>query len=320
MVRDNKIFNIKKMKRNAKIAGFSQIIFKIVLLIGLSFVILFPLLVLYISSVTDYGYLGKPNSIWIPQKYSTLAYRIALSSGALNYSKSLFISILYALSLAIIQVFVSAFVGYGFSRLKFRGHNILFGLVILTIIMPSQVLSLPQYLYFGELGMSENILSIYLLAIFGQGLRSGLFIFLFRQFFKGLPEELEEAAFIDGCGFFKTFFQIMLPTAGSVMLTVFVFSFVWNYSDTNQLSWFAPTNNSLITNNLRNKFVLNSIGNIEGLFKEFTGIEGKDMNRLFIGSVTGAAIILYILPLAIFYFIIQRKLVQGFERSGITGQ
>lgn len=320
MVRDNKVFNIKKMKRNARIAGLSQTIFKIVLLIGLSFVILFPLLVLYISSVTDYGYLGKPNSIWIPQKYSNLAYRIAISSGALNYSKSLFISILYALSLAVIQVFVSAFVGYGFSRLKFKGHNILFGLVILTIIMPSQVLSLPQYLYFGELGMSENILSIYLLAIFGQGLRSGLFIFLFRQFFKGLPEELEEAAFIDGCGFFKTFFRIMLPTAGSVMLTVFVFSFVWNYSDTNQLSWFAPTNNSLITNNLRNKFILNSIGNIEGLFKEFTGIEGKDMNRLFIGSVTGAAIILYILPLAIFYFIIQRKLVQGFERSGITGQ
>lgn len=320
MVRDNKVFNIQKMKRNAKIASLSQTLFKVILLIGLSFVILFPLLILYISSVTDYGYLGKPNSIWIPQKHSLLAYKIALGAGALNYSKSLVVSILYALSLASIQVFVSAFVGYGFSRLKFKGHNILFGLVILTIIMPSQVLSLPQYLYFGQLGMSENILSIYLLAIFGQGLRSGLFVFLFRQFFKGLPEELEEAAFIDGCGFFKTFFKIMLPTAGSVMLTVFVFSFVWNYSDTVQLSWFAPTTDYLITNNLRNKFILNSAGNIGGLFKEYTGIDIKDMNPLFIGSLTGSAIILYILPLAIFYFIVQRKLVQGFERSGITGQ
>lgn len=310
-----KYLNVSKIKRNRIISKILLKTFRTILILGLSFVILYPMMVAIIPAITEYNYLGQPNSIWLPQKTGFLSFDIA--TYLLEYKTSIFLSIGFAASMTAIQIIVSAFVGYGFAKLKFRGNTIVFALVILTIVLPPQAIMLPQFLNFKSLGLLGNISTIYLLAFTGQGLKSGLFIYLFRQFFKGLPDELEEAALIDGCGFFKTFYKIMLPTAGSIMLTVGVFSFVWNYSDLHYTNLFAG-NTNLISNLLSQKFL--NEGVIQNTYQEFTNLSKENMNPLFIGSVRGAGMSLYILPLAVLYFIIQRKFVQGFERSGITGQ
>lgn len=306
--------DVIKIKRREKTTKLIINIAQAVLLVGLSFVILFPILSAIIPSITDYNYLGDPNSIWIPKKLSILSYNISFY--LLDYTNTLFKSLLFSGAMTLVQVIVSAFVGYGFSRMRFKGHNVLFFFVVLTIVLPPQAIMLPQFLHFKNLGLLNNIASLFLLALTGQGLKSGLFIYLFRQFFKGLPEELEEAALIDGCGFFKTFFKIMLPNAGAIILTVSVFSFVWNYTDTYYANWFAG-DAGLISSVMAKKFISDSY--IIDAYQDFTLLSKESMNPLFVGAVRGSGMLLYILPLAIFYFIIQRRFVQGFERSGIVG-
>ena len=128
---------------------------------------------------------------------------------------------------------------------KFKGKNFFFALVLLQIIVPVQIILIPQFsqfryfdifgLFNALMGDSINLvdtnLSMYIPALMCNGIRAGLFIYLFRQFFRGLPKELEDAAYLDGCGPFKTFISVMVPNAASSFLTVFIFSIVWYWND-----------------------------------------------------------------------------------------
>lgn len=310
----SKYIDIQKIKRNERIAKFFTKIAELILIIGLSFIILFPIISSIIPAMTQFNYLGEPNSIWIPNKIDFFSFKIA--AYLLNYWGSLGKTIIFALVMMVIQVTMSAIVGYGFSKLSFKGHNILFFFVILTIVVPPQAIMLPQFMLFKKLNLLNKVYSIFLLAFFGQGLKSGLFIFLFRQFFKELPQELEEAALIDGCGYVKTFYQIMLPNAGNLMLTIAIFSFVWNFSDLYYVNWFA-SDAGLLSSTLAQKFLTEL--NIVNAYQDFTLLSKDSMNPLFVGSVRGAGLILYVMPLLILYFIVQKRFVQGFERSGIVG-
>lgn len=306
---------ISKYVIKNKTASISFAVFRTLLIIGLSAIILFPIISALIPAITDFNYLGEPNSVWIPLKTSGLAFGVA--SGLLNYKKTLIVTLLYSGSIALLQVGISAWVGYGFATMRSKFKNVLFFLVILTIIVPVQALSIPQGLYFKKLGIIDNIMSLYLITFFCMGLKSGLFIYLFKQYFQGLPKELEEAAAIDGCGYTKTFFKIMLPNAVPVMLTVFVFSFVWNFSDVYYASWFAKSS-PLLSIAIQDNVMVEA--KIKGQFVAKTLLDPTDMPSLFVGSVIGATEILFLGPMILFYMIIQRKFVQGFERSGLTGQ
>ena len=135
--------------------------------------------------------------------------------------------------------------GYGFARFEFPLKKLLFGCVVVTIVLPAYTIMIPLYQHFREwdflwlfkifTGESRNLLQsakpMYLMSLFGSGLRSGLYIYIFRQFFRGLPKEIEEAALIDGAGTWYTYFRIMLVNAIPSVLTVTVFSLVWQYND-----------------------------------------------------------------------------------------
>lgn len=314
-----------KKKVNHVVIGF----FRTLLILGISFIILYPIIESTLPALTDYNYLGRPNSIWIPLKFGTLSFDIAFH--LLNYVPALTRTFIFSTSMMFVQLFASAIVGYGFAHAEFKGHKLLFGFVILTIIIPPQTIMLPQYFHFQNfdvLGIIEaltgspiNLLGksgvIYLMSALGMGFRSGLFIFLFRQYYKSLPKELEEAALIDGCGYFRTFFQIILPNTTSIMLTVGVFSFVWNYGDTFYTGLFAE-NTGLLAQFLGQRFA--TVTWVSNAFNELTlQPQGTQANPLLLGATQGAAKILFILPLLIIYFFIQRKFVQSFERSGIVG-
>jgi multiple sugar transport system permease protein len=141
--------------------------------------------------------------------------------------------------------------------------------------------------------------------MFGMGLRSGLYIFIFRQFFRGLPKEIEEAALIDGASTLGTFIRVMLPNATPAIITVTVFSLVWQYNDTYYSSMLMNQINLIAVR-------LVSVGANFGI-----GEDIADPNRMKL--VTHAAIVLGITPIVTIYMLLQRRFMEGLERSGIVG-
>jgi ABC-type glycerol-3-phosphate transport system permease component len=124
------------------------------------------------------------------------------------------------------QLFACSLVAYGFARLKFYGRDVLFGVLLATMMLPGQVTMIPQFVLWKSLGLYNTLAPLWLPSWFGNP----FFIFLLRQFFMTIPKELEDAAKIDGCGFFGIYWRIMLPLAGPALATVAIFSFMgaWN--------------------------------------------------------------------------------------------
>ena len=309
--------NIKRNYKYEKIRNKILVaILRSLLIIGLSFIILFPIIKAVIASITSYDYLGVANSQWIPWKTSGEAYVIA--NKMLKYPTAIWRTLIYALVIMVIQVTIAAIAGYGLHIMKFKGSKLFFIPVLITIIIPAPIIALPQYIFlhsikiFGKDGLVGKEIAIYIIAIFGQGIKQGLFIYLFRQFYKGLPKELTEAATMDGCSFVGTFIKIILPNSKTIIITVCVFSFIWNYGDTFYTGYFAR-NANLLPNNLSNI----NLNTAQIAFNDLKGI--PNMNRYYLPSITGAANILFIAPVLLLYFIIQKSFVQNFENSGIVG-
>ena len=156
----------------------------------------------------------------------------------LNLSQTLPNTLLLSLGVAVIQVLSCTMIGYGLARFRFFGNKILSATVIVIILVPYHVISIAQYLgfvYFGIGNLTINLVDTFwpmlILAFTGLGIKEGLYIYLLQQFFRSIPLALEEAAYIDGAGTIRTFFQVMLPNARTMMMTVFLFSFCWQWTD-----------------------------------------------------------------------------------------
>ncbi len=307
--------NTRRKRRSKEIA---LVVVRSVLLIGLCFVILFPTLQQILMALRAPEDVNNPSVIWIPEHWSLMNLKISII--VLNYWKALFNTFKVSTISMILQIASTALAGYAFSRLKFRGSNILFFLVILTIIIPPQALSLSQYLYFRGLGLIGNEGSIYLMSGLGMGIRSGIFIYIFRSFFKGLPKELEESAMIDGAGVFRTFRSVMLPNARGALVTVGLFAFVWQWNDAYYVKIFevSTTEFPLLTMRL-----INAADNMyAALF--YTGglnLVGQDVweNPIFLALISNVSALLMMLPLLIMYLFVQKQFVESIERTGIVG-
>lgn len=305
------------------------------LIICLSYMILYSLLQLISASFTHPYDIGSTSSVWIPQSITLDNIKVAYT--IMKYPKAFLYTLGSTTVVMILQMANAAFAGYSFARLRFRGSKLLFGLVILTIIVPPSSLMLPQYIYFRNfdifgickilLGKELNLLgepsSLFILSALGQGLSSGLFVYIFCQFFRGLPKELEEAAHVDGAGFLRTFFRIVLPTAKPSFMTVGVLSFVWNWNDTYFPRLFNPTDNylrvrlaTLSTPSGGSSAVQVAIGNSISKIPPDTI---KLASSAYDSVILKAGSLLAIIPLIIFFLIIQKQFVEGVERSGIVG-
>ena len=292
------------------------------IIIGLSFIILFPFIRIMPNVFNVFEDIGNPNIVWIPDRFGLVTFEgakryIELLGGASIFS-IISQSLLYALLIAVIQTFMSAMAGYSFARVDFKGRGILFALVIVAFVVPPQALLISQYLSFSDLGLINKPQTLYLLAIFGFGVKQSLFIFIFRQFFVNVPKELEEAARVDGCGFYKTYFRIILPNAVPALMTVMVFSFVWNYGDTYYTGFFhsnGPYISSLLT-----RIFSPTTENVQFLSRSIeTWFGFRQFTSFTFDAIKQAALVIAIAPLLTVYFIVQRKFVQSFERSGIVG-
>lgn len=307
-----------QLVRKRKFQTISLTILRSVLLFGLCFVILFPTIQQLSMALRAPEDVNNPAVVWIPEHWSLMNLKIA--SVVLDYWRAMLNTIRLSVISMVLQLASTALAGYAFSRLKFKGSNILFFLVILTIIIPPQALSLAQYLYFKDLRLIGKEGSIYLMSGLGMGIRSGIFIYIFRQFFRGLPKELEESAIIDGAGVFRTFWSVMLPNARGALVTVGLFAFVWQWNDAYYVKIFEVSTAEfpLLTMRLLNA----AEGMYAALF--YTGgldLIGQDVweNPLFLALISNVSALLMMLPLLIMYLFVQKQFVESIERTGIVG-
>nr|WP_308640030.1 carbohydrate ABC transporter permease [Paenibacillus silvisoli] len=304
-------------------------IFRYILIIGISFVIIYPLLQQISVAIKDKTDIYNPTIYMIPVHFTTENIRLAMS--VLNYWPLLKNTLLFVCSTTLLQAASCALAGYGFARFTFPGRNILFTLVILTILIPSSTLMVPMYLHFRNfdvLGMVNlfsgkegiNMLNTYwpslITAALANGLKSGLYIYIFRQFFRGMPAEIEEAALIDGAGGFRTFFTIMLPNAIPPLITVTLFAFVWQYNDTFYSSLFMSQSNLMAIKIASLPADANQY--LPGILGVGAGSNVKVDPNL-VSMIVDTGILLAIAPLVVMYLFVQRFFVESVERTGVVG-
>ncbi len=301
-------------------------IFRFVLMVGISYVILFS----FFSKIAN-SFMGPEDFVdttvrIIPKHFTLGTYKAIFVDN--NYMAAFFNTAILSISCALLQTFVSCLVGYGLAKFKFKGNKWVLILVVLTMIIPHDTLKLSFSMHFryfdiGGLqganipglfelltGKTFSLLNTFspLLIISATGLafKNGLYIFMMRQFFRGIPDELEESAYVDGSGVMNTFFKIIIPLSVPMMITIFLFSFSWQWTDNFYTELFLPTSS---------KYVLMP-DIVEIPLSLETTYAGQS---LYYTAIRNTAGIMIILPLVIVYLFCQKYLVQGIERSGIVG-
>jgi multiple sugar transport system permease protein len=308
---------IKRKVLMNKVMALVINIIKYIFLVGLCFVIMFPILQQLAIALRSPEDINKPNVVWIPDTFSLMNFKIAAQ--ALNYWSALKNTFFLSFVSALLQVFTCSMVGYAFARVKFKGINLIFIGVILTVIVPPSTISLPNFNNLAVLGLLDKPASMFLLTFLGMGLKSGIFIFLFRQFFKGVPYELEEAAQVDGANAFRVFYQVMLPSARGAIVIVALFAFVWQWNDSYYASLFITSNDFPILTFKLSSLVYSLQGVLQNLgIWSLIGTDIKN-NPNFVSMILNTAAIMIMLPLLIMYLFVQKLFVEGVERTGIVG-
>ncbi|MBR3895364.1 MAG: carbohydrate ABC transporter permease [Clostridia bacterium] len=345
-------------------------IFRMVLMIGISYIIIFPFLTKISGSFMAMQDFVDVTVRLIPKNFSLDIYRAVIDE--LAYWECLLNTFTLSFCCAIIQTFICCLIAYGFAKFKFRGRGFLFMLVMLTMIVPHQTLRTSMFLEFRyfdvfgivrllkgggielfghnitELGegvkeffeglnvlpdeikwgayipdgsklekyrvqmqitqagisLTETYAPMFLLSLTGLAFKNGLYIFLLRQFFRGVPDELEESAYMDGSGPLRTFFQVILPVSIPMMITVFLFAFCWQWTDAFYTGTLMPTSDT--------KMLYKMVEIPKSLETEYAG------QGLYYSAIRNTCGLLIILPLVVLYAFCQRFLVQGIEHSGIA--
>lgn len=282
-----------------------------ILLIGISFIYLYPILRMLAMSFMTIEDLNDSQINWIPSTIYFTNYVRAVQ--ALNYFKSLLNSILVSVVPTLVLLISSSLIGYGLARFEFPLKKFILIMCVVNFVLPTILTSIPNYVLYNKLGLIDTLWAYILPAMFGFGLRQSLFILIFFQFFRIIPEELFEAAEIDGCNQIKSFFIIAIPLSITAFLICFLYSFVWYFNETTMATLYFSSKYTTLAQSLMS-------------FNE-------SYNRLFpSGSATGAGTdtynqgvlfagtLLSIAPLIIVYAIAQKWFVEGIDKSGLAGQ
>lgn len=289
-----------------KIPQWIWALVRLLFLLGLTFVVLYPILVAASVAFRATEDISDPSVLWIP-KHFTLQ-NIVDTLELMDYGEAFIGSIRLGLVSSLFQVASCSLIGYGFARFRFRFKSLLFALVLFTFMVPPQVVFVPTYLMYRSINILDTPLAMYLPAIFGVGLRSGLFIYIFRQFYRNLPHEIEDAAFVDGCGYYRSFWKIIIPSSKPAFLTVFLFSLVWYWNDYYTTTMYF-TNTRTITTALARLSAAIIQADPNGIGNDIYLVSTRNM----------AGCLLAILPMLIIYIIFHRFFTEGIERTGIVG-
>lgn len=267
-----------------------------ILFILLSFFMLYPILWMFFSSFKPESDIFSTSQLW-PTVWTLKHYVEGFSKDAgMNFGPLFVHSFLISAVVVIGTLFSSALTGFAFARLKFAGRRFLFGYMLATMMLPVQVVLIPQYIIFHKLGWVNTFIPLMLPSFLGT---VPFFIYLMVQFVRGIPKDLDEAAVIDGCSTFTLFRSIILPLARPALITMSIFSFYWTWND-----FFGQ----LIYLNTPNKYTVSV-----GLNLFLANIGKTQWGDLFAMSI------LSIIPVFIIFLIFQRYLVEGIATQGLKG-
>ena len=333
--------NRLKALRYAKVGtGVLYSLIRYALLISIGFIILYPLLYMVVTSLMSPTAFNNSTRVWIPTELG-IKDNFSKAIEALSYGKSLLNTLKLEVVSALLEVASCAIVGYGFARFDFKGKKIFTAILFLTILVPDMMVLIPRmvnyanidFLFIGR-GLEEVITwfgglfgadwsavgdtltpnlvntgwTLWLPSLFGVGLRSGVLIYIYIQFFSGLPRELEEAAWVDGAGPVKTFLRIAVPSSSVVFITVLVFSLIWHWND-------SLLSGMYLTSDLP---LASGLSTIEPYMVQRWGIYLQAATPQG-ASILMSACLLFITPMLIFYMFIQRGFIESIDRVGITG-
>ncbi len=267
-----------------------------VFVVAFAFIMMYPLIWLVMSSFKESSQIFITAKSLIPETFTFQNYvqgwqGIGGHTFATFIGNSLFVVILSTIG----AVFASALIAFGFGRLKFAGKAIWFAIMMGSIMLPTDVVLIPQYIIFAKLGWLNSFTPIILPHFFGFP----FFIFLMVQFIRTLPIELDEAATIDGCGKFKLFYRIILPLIAPAMATAAIFSFYWRWEEL-----LGPV------------LYLNSPGKytVSMALKMFLDAEtSSNWGAMFAMSA------FTLLPVIAVFFMFQKYIVEGISTSGLKG-
>lgn len=331
MTKQAKMKNSNFWERNRKSNGYllkktimkyGVSVCRFVLLFGMCFMILQPILnKISVSFMTEQD-LFDPVVISIPQHFTTENYM--LTAKLMKYGAALRNSLIISLTIAVLQIAVCTLVGYGFARFEFPLKKFWFACVILVILIPPQTISTSLHLHFrffdvlgifkavtgNTINLRGSVLPYYMMSAGCMGLKNGLYIYMIRQFFRNIPKELEEAAYVDGCGTLKTFLRIMLPDAKPILTSCFLFSFVWQWTDGFYSKVFLSGTNLLSTS------ISKLVTDLGTYISRELGVQ-TTISVAYSNCILSTGILMIIMPLILIYLFAQKGFVESLSSSGI---
>jgi multiple sugar transport system permease protein len=316
----------------ARTSRFLWAIVHYVVIFGICFIILQPLIQKIANGFMSPDDILDPSVIYIPKNFETTFY--SLSFEALKYWPTLRDTVVLCLLVGVLEVFSASLVAYGFARFKFPGRTVWFGLLLLAMIVPQIVILIPQYItmrtfdFFGLISLFKpggvNLLGTFwpyiLTSLTIMGFKQGLFVYLLRQYYRGIPKEFEESAYIDGCTKMGTYFRIIIPGAVVMLLACFLFATVWTWTDSFYVTYYMPPitpfGKRLISVTVEVVYlVIYKMGYVGAV-----GTPDYISQMPPVGYMVAAgnvAVLLAIAPLILVYTFMQRFFIESIERSGL---
>ena len=290
--------------------GLLQKIVVYVLLIVIGFIFLYPLIMMIVTSLKSDNDLMDTSITWIPTSLEFANYKVAFSE--ISYIKSLYKTMIVVTIPSLLNTVIALLTAYGFSRFKFPGKNLLFGIMLATFIIPSALTKIPQFVWYSKMNLIGSIFTYIIPSSLGQGLNEAIYILILFSMFNQIPKQLEEAAKIDGATSLGVFFKVAIPMIIPGIITVFLFSFVWYWNDSATAAMYlgrAGKDNWATIPVMLERYQNNIVAQTNG------GIGMK----LYRGEKM-AGTLLSIAPLLILYFCLQRFFVESIEKTGIAGE
>ncbi len=310
-------YNLKRKSRETALAVLRTVFF-----VGIGFYILYPIFTKVMMAFMSEKDLYDATVSLVPKNWTTENLKLVFE--ALEFPVAFRNSLLLALLVMVLQLASALLVGYGFGRFDFPFKNLLFILGIFMLVVPPSTMILPLYLTYSNFdilgifklvsGEKLNLLNTYfpfiLSSFFCTGTKGMMFVFMFRQFFRNMPKEIEEAACVDGAGEFRIFWQVMMPSSKPIAVCVALLSFVWQWTDILYTGWYMSGYDLLSVN------LYALCENVKVFIAEGGSVV---IGPAYQALLNGTGSILIILPLLIMYMFMQKSFIQSVERSGIVG-
>jgi multiple sugar transport system permease protein len=280
-------------QRSARRPGGAKRVLQYVVLVVLSILFVSPLVWMAVTSFKTQADAIAPTPQWIPANPTTSAYDAMLGSSDTPVLRWFVNSMLAATAQALLVVATAALAAYALARMDFRGKRLIFGTIVATLFVPAVILIIPNYIIVSKFAWLDS-----LTAVIVPGAASAFGVFFLRQFFTSLPEELEEAAYVDGAGPFRIFWSVVLPLSKPALATLGLLAFLTNWND---FLW--PL------------YVLFSAGH-QTLPAGLATLQNANAVRydlLMAGAMIAA------LPVLLLYLVAQRFVIEGVSRTGLKG-